>query len=82
MVCPALSLLTADEVHALEPNVSDKVTAALYAPTAAIVSPWEYALALAETAVVNGCEPAAFRPRYRHRPRRGGLPPAYPQGEF
>ena len=25
---------------------------------------------------------AAFRPRYRHRPRRGGLPPAYPQGEF
>ena len=53
---PGIELLTADEVHALEPNVSDKVTAALYAPTAAIVSPWEYALALAETAVVNGCE--------------------------
>lgn len=51
---PGIELLTADEVHALEPNVSDKVTAALYAPTAAIVSPWEYALALAETAVVNG----------------------------
>lgn len=27
---------------------------ALYAPTAAIVNPWEYALALAETAVRNG----------------------------
>lgn len=53
---PGIELLTADEVHALEPNVSGKVTAALYAPTAAIVSPWEYALALAETAVVNGCE--------------------------
>ena len=53
---PDIELLTADEVHALEPNVSDKVTAALYAPSAAIVSPWEFALALAETAVVNGCE--------------------------
>lgn len=49
-------LLTADEVRAMEPNVSEQVTAALYAPTAAIVSPWEFALALAETAVVNGCD--------------------------
>ncbi len=30
-----------------------KVQCALYAPTAAIVSPWEFAIALAETAVRN-----------------------------
>lgn len=53
---PELELLTGDEARALEPNLSGKVTSALYAPTAAIVSPWEYALAMAETAVVNGCE--------------------------
>jgi len=53
---PGVRLLAADEVRAMEPNVSEQVTAALYAPTAAIVSPWEFALALAETAVVNGCD--------------------------
>ena len=53
---PELELLTADEARALEPNISEAVTGALYAPSAAIVSPWEYALALAETAVVNGCD--------------------------
>ena len=37
-----------------EPHVSDKAKAALYAPSAMIVDPWEYTLALAETAVRNG----------------------------
>jgi len=49
-----LQILGGDEARHREPNLSGEVTAALYAPTAAIVSPWEYALALAETAVVNG----------------------------
>lgn len=39
-----------------EPNISKDVICALYAPSAAIVSPWEFALALAETAVKNGAE--------------------------
>lgn len=51
-----LALLTGDEARALEPNLSPAVTAALHAPTAAICSPWEYCLALAETAVRNGAE--------------------------
>ncbi|MEG3074374.1 MAG: FAD-dependent oxidoreductase, partial [Ruthenibacterium sp.] len=38
----------------LEPQVSGDVTAALYAPTAAICSPWEFCLALMETAIRNG----------------------------
>lgn len=53
---PGLELLTGDGARALEPNLSQAVTAALWAPSAAIVSPWEYALALMETAVCNGVE--------------------------
>ena len=53
---PGLALLTGDEARALEPNLSETVAAALYAPSAAICSPWEYCLALAETAVNNGVE--------------------------
>lgn len=39
-----------------EPNISEKAVAALWAPSAAIVNPWEMGLAMAETAVVNGCD--------------------------
>ena len=51
-----VEVLTKEEVLRLEPNVSDNVVAALHAPTAMIVDPWEYTLALAETAVRNGAE--------------------------
>ncbi|MCI9444570.1 MAG: NAD(P)/FAD-dependent oxidoreductase [Oscillospiraceae bacterium] len=53
---PGLRLLVGDEARALEPELSAEVSAALLAPTAAIVNPWEYALAMAETAVKNGVE--------------------------
>lgn len=51
-----MKILSYDETKAIEPNIADTVKASLYAPSAAIVNPWEYALALAETAVVNGVE--------------------------
>lgn len=51
---PGLQLLSGEEARALEPNLSRDVVAALYAPSAAICSPWEFCLALAETAVKNG----------------------------
>ena len=53
---PDIELLTADEVRAMEPNLADNVCGALYAPSAAVVSPWEYCLAMAEVAVKNGVE--------------------------
>ena len=53
---PGLALLTGDQARALEPSLSPAVTRALHAPSAAIVSPWEYCLALAETAVHNGAQ--------------------------
>ena len=48
-------ILTKEEVHKIEPMVSDKVVAALYAPSA-VCSPWEFCLTMAETAVLNGVE--------------------------
>lgn len=51
---PGLELKNARETLALEPNLSKEVYGALHAPSAAIVSPWEYCLALAETAAKNG----------------------------
>lgn len=53
---PGLKLLSAAETLAMEPNLSQEVRGALYAPSAAIVSPWEYALAMIEVAVRNGVE--------------------------
>jgi len=51
-----VKILDKEEVLEIEPNVSENVVAALHAPTAMIVDPWEYTLALAETAVRNGVE--------------------------
>ena len=53
---PGLALLGGEEARALEPNLSPAVACALHAPSAAICSPWEYCLALAETAARNGAE--------------------------
>lgn len=49
-----LELLDRDQVRAMEPNVSDTVCGALYAPSAAILDPWGLCIAQAETAVRNG----------------------------
>lgn len=49
-----LRILNREEVLEKEPNVADGVFAALYAPTAGIVCPFELNIALAENANVNG----------------------------
>lgn len=51
-----LQLINGDEVHKLEPFINKNVLGALLAPSAAMLNPWEYALALAETAVRNGVQ--------------------------
>lgn len=53
---PGLELLDGAQARALEPELSAGVAGALHAPSAAVVSPWEFALALAETAVRNGVD--------------------------
>ncbi|HBI96412.1 MAG TPA: FAD/NAD(P)-binding oxidoreductase, partial [Ruminococcaceae bacterium] len=47
---PGIRLLTAEETLAMEPQLAPTVAGALFAPSAAIVSPWEFALAMAEVA--------------------------------
>ncbi|OOM80802.1 NAD(P)/FAD-dependent oxidoreductase [Clostridium sp. BL-8] len=51
-----LKILNRDEVLEMEPNLSEEVQGALYAPTGGIVGPFEYTIALAENAVQNGGE--------------------------
>ncbi|SHJ60193.1 NAD(P)/FAD-dependent oxidoreductase [Hespellia stercorisuis] len=53
---PGLRILEREEVLAMEPNVSDNVAAALFAPTAGIVCPFGLNIALAENANANGVE--------------------------
>lgn len=49
-------IIEAEEIHKLEPNVTDDVACALWAPTGGIVCPFNLTIALAENAVVNGVE--------------------------
>lgn len=51
-----LQILNKEEVLEMEPNVSENVYAALYAPTAGIVCPFNLNIALAENANVNGVD--------------------------
>ncbi len=51
-----LKLLSREEVLKLEPNVTDNVVAALYAPTGGIVDPFLLNIAMAENAYTNGVE--------------------------
>lgn len=53
---PGLKVISGDEARALEPNVSDEVVAALYAPTGGIVCPFGLTIAMAENACDNGVE--------------------------
>lgn len=51
-----LSIVRGDELRALEPNLADEVIAALWAPGASIVNPFQLNWALAENALMNGAE--------------------------
>ena len=51
-----MKILSGKEAHELEPNLTDQVCGALYAPTAGIVCPFGLNLALAENACENGVE--------------------------
>lgn len=51
---PNLQILSKEEVKKIEPNVSEDILGALYAPTAGIISPWEFTAALIDNGVENG----------------------------
>ena len=51
-----LKILRKEELKEMEPNIADDAVAALYAPTAGIVCPFNMNIAYAENANVNGVE--------------------------
>ena len=51
-----LRILSKEEVLEMEPNLSEQVEGALYAPTGGIVCPFNLTIALAENAKVNGVD--------------------------
>jgi len=53
---PGLKILEKDEVKAIEPNISDDVVCALFAPTAGVICPFRLNIALGECAEQNGVE--------------------------
>jgi glycerol-3-phosphate dehydrogenase len=53
---PDVRIVNQAELREMEPYISEEALGALYAPSAAIVNPWEYGIAMAETAVRNGAE--------------------------
>ena len=53
---PNLQILSKEEVSKMEPNISDDIYAALYAPTGGIVCPFNLNIALAENAYTNGID--------------------------
>ena len=44
------------ELSKMEPNLNPACTSALYAPSACIINPWQFAIALSEVAIQNGVD--------------------------
>lgn len=53
---PGLEIYNTEKLRETEPNISKEAKAALWAPTAGIVCPYELTIAAAENAVVNGTD--------------------------
>lgn len=51
---PDIQIISKEEVLEMEPHLNQEIYGALYAPSAAVVNPWEYAIAMAEVAIQNG----------------------------
>ncbi|MDR2446988.1 MAG: NAD(P)/FAD-dependent oxidoreductase [Treponema sp.] len=53
---PGLQIIEGEELFKMEPALSRDIICALYAPTAGIIAPWEFAIAQAECAVKGGAK--------------------------
>ena len=53
---PGLEIYDREKLREAEPNISNEAKAALWAPSAGIICPYELTIAAAENAVVNGAE--------------------------
>ncbi|MCL2016499.1 MAG: NAD(P)/FAD-dependent oxidoreductase [Defluviitaleaceae bacterium] len=53
---PDVEIISAEQAYKLETNLADGLHSALHAKTAAVISPWEAAIAFAENAATNGTD--------------------------
>lgn len=53
---PGLKILSREEIREIEPALSKEIIAALYAPSAGVVNPYELVYLLAQNAIKNGVE--------------------------
>ncbi|MCQ2965817.1 MAG: NAD(P)/FAD-dependent oxidoreductase [Alphaproteobacteria bacterium] len=53
---PDLKILRGEELYAFEPHLSHTITAALYAPSAGVINPYEFTYRLLYNAIQNGVE--------------------------
>ena len=53
---PDLQLLSKEETLEREPHLNKDIYGSLFAPSAAVVNPWEYTIAMAEVAIQNGAD--------------------------
>lgn len=53
---PGLEIINAEQLRVLEPNIADSAVAALWAPTAGIVCPFNLCIAAAEASAAAGCD--------------------------
>ena len=53
---PGIKILEKAEILKREPNINKEVVAALYAPTAGVIGPWEFTIKLLENAAENGVD--------------------------
>jgi len=68
-----LKILTRDELLKKEPNLQDEVIAGLFAPTGGVVSPFELAINLGESAKLNGVEVVLDSPLLKMEDRKNHL---------
>ncbi len=51
---PSLEIIGREQILSIDPGINSDVLYALYAPTAGVTSPYEFAIALAENSIANG----------------------------
>lgn len=79
---PGMYIVSGEEARQMEPALSPEVQGALVAPSAAVVSPWELALAMAENAVQNGAQLLLETPVTGLSPIDGGWQIDTPRGSY
>ncbi len=75
-------LLSREETLGIEPNVADRISCSLYAPTAGVVSPYQMAIAYADRAILNGAKILLEAPVTAIKRSEGKYTICTPKGDF